>query len=226
MEGSSPNAHSDSRQHLESCTYFYVRTLGGNRAYDRFTRPPCVLEIAYGNKHLFHPKVSKSVSLVPSWNGGKASIQSKSLPLQIHKIMINQSNQHQPVGALHRKKFNSKKCTFRVKFENFLGCMIDQRGIEANPNKIKVVLNMKSPTIVKEVQMLTSCIVMLRRFMLRSVDKCLPFFKVLKKTCFGWDEEAEQASQSLKEYLGRSPQMVSLLQGNCCWHILPSPTIR
>jgi len=50
--------------------------------------------------------------------------------------------------------------------------------------------------------------------MLRSVDKCLSFFKVLKKkTCFGWDEEVEQAFQSLKEYLRRLPQMVSPIIG-------------
>jgi len=40
----------------------------------------------------------------------------------------------------------------------------------------------------------------LGRLMLRSVDKCLPIFKVLKKKAqFRWDEEAEQAFQSLKE---------------------------
>jgi len=47
--------------------------------------------------------------------------------------------------------------------------------------------------------------------MSRSADKCHPFFKVLKrKTPFGWDEEAEEAFQKLKEYLGQLPRMVSL----------------
>jgi len=70
--------------------------------------------------------------------------------------------------------------------------MIDQRGIEANPIKIKVVLNMKSLTTMKEVQKLTSYITTLKRFISRSADKCLPFFKVLKKKMFfGWDEEVK-----------------------------------
>ena len=77
-------------------------------------------------------------------------------------------------------------------------------------DKVKAALNMKSPTIVKEVQRLTACIAALGRFMSRSVDKCLPFFKVLKKTtCFGWDEEAGQAFQNLNEYLGRLHRIVS-----------------
>jgi len=82
--------------------------------------------------------------------------------------------------------------------------MIDQRGIEANPDKIRAILLMRLPTIIRDVQKLTGCIAALSRFMSRSADKCLPFFKVLKrKTPFGWDEEVERAFQTLKEYLGQ-----------------------
>jgi len=89
-------------------------------------------------------------------------------------------------------KLNPRKCTFEVTSEKFLGYMIDQRGIEANPDKVTVVLNMKSPMTMKDVRKLTGCSVVLGRFMSRSVDKCLPFFKVLKKkACFGWDEEVK-----------------------------------
>ena len=56
-------------------------------------------------------------------------------------------------------KLNPKKCTFRVRSGKLLGYMIDQRGIEANPDKIRAILQMHSPTIVKDVQKLTGCIV-------------------------------------------------------------------
>jgi len=46
-------------------------------------------------------------------------------------------------------KLNPKKCTFEVRSGKILGYMIDQRGTEANLNKIKATLNMKSLTIVK-----------------------------------------------------------------------------
>ena len=73
---------------------------------------------------------------------------------------------------------------------------------------------MQSSTMVKEVQRLTRCITSLGRFMSRSVDKCLPFFKVLKKkTPFGWDKEAEEVFQKFKEYLEKLPRMVSVSQG-------------
>jgi len=107
-------------------------------------------------------------------------------------------------------KLNPKKCPFGVRSGKFLGHMIDQRGIEANPDKVQVVLRMKFLVTVKEVKRLIGCIATLERFMSRSVDKCLPFLKVLrKKVQVGWNEEAERAIQSPKEYLQRLPQIVN-----------------
>ncbi|KAL0367503.1 UNVERIFIED_CONTAM: hypothetical protein Sradi_3640400 [Sesamum radiatum] len=59
--------------------------------------------------------------------------------------------------------------------------MVTQRGIEANPNKIKVILDMGSPTSINEVQRLTGRIVALSRFISKSTEKSLPFFKTLRK---------------------------------------------
>jgi len=89
--------------------------------------------------------------------------------------------------------------------------MIDQQGIEENPDKIQAILQMQSLTTIKDMQKLTGCIAALGRFMSRSADKCLPFFKVLKrKTPFVWNVEAEKAFQRLKQYLEKLPWMVSL----------------
>jgi len=103
-------------------------------------------------------------------------------------------------------KLNPNKCTFAVRLGKFLGYMINQWGIEANPDKIRAILQIRLPRTIKDVQKLTRCIAVLDRFMSRSVDKCLPFFKVLKrKTPFGWDEKVEKAFQRLKEYLEHLP---------------------
>ena len=59
--------------------------------------------------------------------------------------------------------------------------MVSHRGIEANPKKIKAILDMKSPQSIKEVQSLTGQVAALNRFVSKATDKCLPFFKVLKK---------------------------------------------
>ncbi|KAL0295510.1 UNVERIFIED_CONTAM: Retrovirus-related Pol polyprotein from transposon opus [Sesamum angustifolium] len=44
-----------------------------------------------------------------------------------------------------RMKLNPTKCTFGVRGGKFLGFMISQRGIEANPEKIKAILEMNPP---------------------------------------------------------------------------------
>ena len=42
----------------------------------------------------------------------------------------------------YRMKLNPLKCTFGVASGKFLGFMVNQRGIEANPKKIQVLLDM------------------------------------------------------------------------------------
>ena len=63
--------------------------------------------------------------------------------------------------------------------------MVLHKGIEANLEKIKVILNMKPPQSIKEVQSLTGRVAALNKFVSKATDKCLPFFKVLKKA-FEW----------------------------------------
>ena len=45
----------------------------------------------------------------------------------------------------YNMKLNPSKCAFRVSSGKFLGFMVSHRGIEANPNKIQVILDMKPP---------------------------------------------------------------------------------
>ncbi|KAL0427164.1 UNVERIFIED_CONTAM: hypothetical protein Slati_2891200 [Sesamum latifolium] len=59
--------------------------------------------------------------------------------------------------------------------------MVTQRGIEANPLKIKAILDMKAPACINEVQRLTGRIAALSRFISKSAEKSLPFFKILRK---------------------------------------------
>ena len=68
-------------------------------------------------------------------------------------------------------RLNPKKCTFGVLSEKFLGYMVSERGIEANPEKIKAVQDMNPPTSVKNVQKLTGQIAALNRFLSKSAEK-------------------------------------------------------
>ena len=80
----------------------------------------------------------------------------------------------------YKMKLNPSKCAFGVASGKFLGFMVSQRGIEANPEKVQAILNMALSKTVKEVQKLTGRIEALNMFVSKAMDKCLPFFKTLK----------------------------------------------
>ena len=101
-------------------------------------------------------------------------------------------------------KLNPSKCVFGVALGKFLGFMVSQRGIEANPEKVQAIINMASPRTVKEVLKLTRRISALNRFVSKATNKCLPFFKTLKQA-FAWTDECEAAFQELKRYLSNPP---------------------
>ena len=82
----------------------------------------------------------------------------------------------------YNMKLNLGKCTFGVTVGKFLGFMVSQRGIEANPDKIRAIMEMKPLRNVKEVQSLNGKVAALNRFESRATDKCLPFFHTLKKS--------------------------------------------
>ena len=69
-------------------------------------------------------------------------------------------------------KLNLAKCVFGVSAGKFLGFIVNSRGIEANLYKIKVVLNMLTPSNIKEIQRLTRRIAALSRFVSKANDKC------------------------------------------------------
>ncbi|XP_057530747.1 uncharacterized protein LOC130809121 [Amaranthus tricolor] len=97
----------------------------------------------------------------------------------------------------HQMKLNPDKCVFGVTGGKCLGFLVDERGIEANPDKIRAIQNMRSPTSIKEVQKLTGCVAALGRFLSKSADK----------------SEAEESFRQLKEHLSTLPKLVSPIKG-------------
>ena len=133
----------------------------------------------------------------------------KSTTTKLHIAHLSEAFQ---ILREYNMKLNPAKCAFGVSAEKFLGFIVNNRGIEANPDKIKVVLNMPPPSSIKEVQRLTGRIAALSRFVSRASDKCQPFFQVLKKA-FQWDENCEEAFSALKTYLSSPPILVSPSEG-------------
>ncbi|KAL0434358.1 UNVERIFIED_CONTAM: hypothetical protein Slati_2770100 [Sesamum latifolium] len=114
----------------------------------------------------------------------------------------------------YKLKLNPGKCAFGVRIGRFLGFMVTQRGIEANHLKIKVILDMKAPTNINEVQ-LTERIAALSHFISKAAEKSLPFFKVLRKAKnFEWGASSQQDFKELKNYLAGLPLLVKPIQGD------------
>ena len=70
----------------------------------------------------------------------------------------------------YQMRLNPSKCAFGVESGKFLSFMVHHRGIEANLEKIQTLVDMKSPTKVKDVQRLTGCIASLNRFIARATN--------------------------------------------------------
>ena len=102
----------------------------------------------------------------------------KSTTTELHIAHLTEAFQ---ILKKNNMKLNPAKCAFGVSTEKFLGFTVNNRGIEANPKKIKVVLDMSLPSNIKEGQRLTGTIAALSRFVSKASDKCQPFFQVLKK---------------------------------------------
>jgi hypothetical protein len=95
-----------------------------------------------------------------------------------------------------------RKMRLQGKERKILGCLVSIKGIEANPNKIEAILWMEPPKSRKGAQRLTGGLASLNRFISRSVERNLPFFKVLKSTeVFQWGPVQQKAFEDLKQYL-------------------------
>ena len=87
--------------------------------------------------------------------------------------------------------------------------MLTQRGIEANPEQIQSVMDIPSPTHVKDVQRLAGRVAVLNRFISKSSKRCHLFFSTLRKSKdFEWTPAYKEALQELKKYL-TSPPLLS-----------------
>ncbi|KAI5333918.1 hypothetical protein L3X38_024050 [Prunus dulcis] len=115
----------------------------------------------------------------------------------------------------YRMRLNPAKCAFGVSSEKFLGFMISQRGIEANPEKIKAIIDVERPKTTKDIQSLTRRVAALTCFISKATDKCVPFFKALKggKQNIIWTVECDKAFQDLKNYMSKAPLLSKPLAG-------------
>nr|GEW40730.1 hypothetical protein [Tanacetum cinerariifolium]GEW43504.1 hypothetical protein [Tanacetum cinerariifolium] len=106
-------------------------------------------------------------------------------------------------------KLNPKKCAFGMREGTFLGYRVDADGLRVSPDKVKVVIDLPSPKCLKDVRKLNGKLASLNRFLSKSAEKSLPFFKMLKKCTkksdFHWTLEAEEVFKEMKQSIAELP---------------------
>nr|GEU73309.1 reverse transcriptase domain-containing protein [Tanacetum cinerariifolium] len=95
----------------------------------------------------------------------------------------------------------------------FLGYKVDADELRVCPDKVEVVLNLPSPKCLNDVQKLNEKLASLNRFMSKSAEKFLPFFKTLKKCTkksdFQWIAKSEMAFKGMKQLIAELPMLTA-----------------
>lgn len=104
-------------------------------------------------------------------------------------------------------RLNPTKCMFGVSAGRFLGFMLTTRGIEANLDKCRAILEMRSPHNLKEVKRLVGRLTSLSRFIPKLSERIKPILAIMKKSSQGWNKECEEAFEEVKRILIEPPVM-------------------
>ncbi|XP_047171035.1 uncharacterized protein LOC124839305 [Vigna umbellata] len=108
----------------------------------------------------------------------------------------------------YNMRLNPAKCTFWVPTGKFLGFVLTTRGIEANPDKCRTILEMRSPQKLKEVQRLVGRLTSLSRFIPKLAERIKLIVRIMKKSAgTDWDDQCEQAFNKVKSILVTPPVM-------------------
>nr|GEV53917.1 transposon Ty3-I Gag-Pol polyprotein [Tanacetum cinerariifolium] len=98
----------------------------------------------------------------------------------IHEIIRDIEETFKTLREINMK-LNPRKCTFGIEEGIFLGYKVNTKGIKVCPDKVEAVLSLPSPKCLKDVQKLNGKLASLNRFLSKSAEKSLQFFKTLKK---------------------------------------------
>ncbi|XP_042962729.1 uncharacterized protein LOC122297007 [Carya illinoinensis] len=99
-------------------------------------------------------------------------------------------------------RLNPSKCAFGVQSGKFLGFIVSERGIEASPDKIEAITNMKLPKNLNETQQLAGRVVALEAT--RKGRHALHVSSGLPACCIRHPYKGEEAVQHLVYYVSRA----------------------
>ena len=103
-------------------------------------------------------------------------------------------------------KLNKGKCKFVVKSTSFLGHKMSAEGVEADPSKIQVILNMPEPTSKMVLQCFLGMITYAGKFIHNDSDLTAPPQSLIKKDIiYSFDKGQKEVFKTLKTIITSSP---------------------
>ncbi|RDY03821.1 hypothetical protein CR513_12550, partial [Mucuna pruriens] len=114
----------------------------------------------------------------------------------------------------YKLRLNPAKCTFGVKTGKLLGFVVNEEGIEVDPDKVRAIREMPPPRTEAEVRGFLGRVNFISRFISQLTATCSPIFKLLrKKQRKEWDTECQKAFEKIKHYLENPPVLVPVAPG-------------
>lgn len=102
-------------------------------------------------------------------------------------------------------RLNPEKCVIKERKIKFFGNYLTDAGLQPDPDKIKAILEMESPTSVAELQSVLGCANYLGRFTPNLAMITAPLRDLTKKDVdYTWGPEHQQAFQDMKKDLSSS----------------------
>ena len=105
---------------------------------------------------------------------------------------------------------NPSKCEFRRRKLKFLGQIVDEQGIRADPYKLTAITEMVLPTNISELRLFMGMVNQLGKFSMNMADLTQSLRQLLSKTStWFWDPAQDQAFAKVKEELTK-PTVLAL----------------
>ena len=105
----------------------------------------------------------------------------------------------------HNVTVNKEKCEFDVESLKFLGYMFTKDGIKPNPELTSKIADAQKPKNLKELASFLGLVTFYGRFIPRFAQICVPLNNAKKSEKLVWNDQCEQAFNTLKEKITSSP---------------------
>ncbi|XP_038683092.1 uncharacterized protein LOC119983499 [Tripterygium wilfordii] len=100
---------------------------------------------------------------------------------------------------------NRQKCLFLQTRVIFLGFVLSDQGVEADPEKVRAIVEWPTPSSVHDVRSFHGLATFYRRFIRNFSSIVAPLTECLKSELFVWTDAAEAAFHHIKQHMTQTP---------------------